>query len=168
MKKDLVHVISETSFSRRDLALVALAASVVPGAASPARAQSIDASVEASAEPLPVGFQTARLASIDLTHEIENPNSRMVRLSRTTIAPGGSLGQHSHKDRPELIYVLEGALTESRSGRAVEHRPGDVLVMTKDITHALANRTTAPVTYPSVSIRALQDSPYLGSNQGGR
>jgi quercetin dioxygenase-like cupin family protein len=47
---------------------------------------------------------------------------------------------------------VSGTLTETRNGKVIEYGPGGVLVMTKDITHALENKTAAPVTYIAAPI----------------
>jgi quercetin dioxygenase-like cupin family protein len=52
--------------------------------------------------------------------------------------------------RPEIIHVLQGILTEERNGGpAVDHKPGDVLIMKTGVTHALSNRSTEPAIYVS-------------------
>jgi len=107
------------------------------------------------AEPAPVGFTTARLAAIDLAKEIPSLDGRFVRLSHTSIRPGGGFDWHSHAGKPEIIYVLEGTLSEGRGDAEIAHGPGSVLQMTDGVRHSLANRTDAPVVYLSISVRKL-------------
>ena len=106
-------------------------------------------------EPTPVGFETNRLAAIDLEREIADLAGRFVRLSRTTIRPGGHFDLHSHAGRPEIIHVLEGVLTEVRCDTVLLHHAGDTLSMTDGVEHALRNDADKPVTYLSISVRKL-------------
>ena len=101
----------------------------------------------------PPGFDSRRLQIIELGPEIGVPG-RGLRMSRVTVAPGAFFPAHSHRDAPEIIYVVEGELTEERNGAsAMSYGPGSVLTMTKDVVHTLANRTTAPTIYVSTSVR---------------
>ena len=90
----------------------------------------------------PKGFDIKVLGSIDLGPEIDGMAGRVLRMSYVTVAPGGGLAAHSHDGRPEIIYVVQGILTEERNGGpAVDHKPGDVLIMKTGITHALSNHS---------------------------
>lgn len=91
-------------------------------------------------------------ARIDLGPEIEGMKGRVLRMSTTTVAPGSVMPAHPHKDRPEIIFVREGSLTEIRNGTANEHGPGSVLIMTHDTVHGLENRSSAPVVYIAAPI----------------
>jgi quercetin dioxygenase-like cupin family protein len=96
----------------------------------------------------PQGFDIKVLGSIDLGPEIQGMADRTLRMSYVTVAPGGSLASHSHDGRPEIIYVLQGVLTEQRNDAApVDHKAGDVLIMKTGVTHALSNRSTEPAIY---------------------
>jgi quercetin dioxygenase-like cupin family protein len=96
----------------------------------------------------PQGFDIKVLGSIDLEPEIAGMADRTLRMSYVTVAPGGSLAAHSHDGRPEIIYVVQGILTEQRNDAApVDHKAGDVLIMKTGVTHALSNRSTAPAIY---------------------
>ena len=100
----------------------------------------------------PRGFNVKELGTIDLGQEIAGMDGRVLRMSFVTVEPGGTMPAHPHADRPEIIYVVSGTLTETRNGKVIEYGPGGVLVMTKDITHALENKTAAPVTYIAAPI----------------
>ena len=51
--------------------------------------------------------------------------SYQLRLRTITVGPGGVAGLHSHKDRPEFAYILEGTLTEFREGGYMkQYNPG--------------------------------------------
>ena len=77
------------------------------------------------------------LASIDLGKEIDGFQGRALRTRMLEIQPGGIVPWHSHEDRPALIYVLEGTVTEYASNCAVPivHKAGEVSVETKEVAH---------------------------------
>ncbi len=101
----------------------------------------------------PKGFDIKVLGSIDLGPEIEGMAGRVLRMSYVTVAPGGGLAAHSHDGRPEIIYVVQGILTEERNGGpAIDHKAGDVLVMKTGITHAISNHSAEPAIFISAPI----------------
>lgn len=107
----------------------------------------------ANEEPKPIGFNTERLSVVDLASEIGALDGHVLRLSKTSIEPGGHFDAHSHAGRPELIYILEGTFTDERNGIVTDHGPGAVIQMTHGVTHSIVNRTGKPVTYLSVTVR---------------
>jgi quercetin dioxygenase-like cupin family protein len=107
----------------------------------------------AASAQTPKGFDVKVLGSIDLGPEIDGMAGRVLRMSYVTVAPGGGLAAHSHDGRPEIIYVVQGILTEERNGGpAVDHKPGDVLVMKTGITHALSNHSAEPAIFISAPV----------------
>ena len=70
------------------------------------------------------------LASIDLSKEMVALNDHQFRMRRLEIKPGGVVPWHSHADRPALIYIVQGEITEYASICAVPivHKAGDVSV----------------------------------------
>jgi len=70
------------------------------------------------------------LASIDLSKEKVAVADHLFRMRRLEIQPGGIVPWHSHADRPALIYVVEGTITEYASTCAVPivHEAGDVSI----------------------------------------
>jgi quercetin dioxygenase-like cupin family protein len=77
------------------------------------------------------------LAAIDLGQEIDGFQGRQLRTRMLEIQPGGVVPWHSHADRPALIYVVEGTVTEYASNCAVPivHKAGEVSVETKEVSH---------------------------------
>ena len=67
------------------------------------------------------------LASVDLAHEPVAIPGRMLRLRRLTLAPGGVVPWHSHANRPAIIHVVKGSVTEYASNCAVPivHHAGE-------------------------------------------
>ncbi len=70
------------------------------------------------------------LASIDLAQEHIAAADHLFRMRRLEIQPGGIVPFHSHAERPALIYVVQGEITEFASTCAapILHRAGDVSV----------------------------------------
>ena len=87
------------------------------------------------------------LGSIDLATQPVAIDDRLFRMRRLAIKPGGEVPWHSHDDRPALIYVAVGEVTEYASSCAVPivHHPGEVAVEQKGTAHWWKNtgNTTA-------------------------
>ena len=114
---------------------------------------SASAAAQQAAPPPPAGFDIKTLASIDLGPELAGMQGRVLRMSYVTVAPGSAMAAHPHKERPEIIYVVQGTLTEQRNDEpAKDHGPGSVLVMTGTVTHAISNRSNAPAIYIAAPI----------------
>ena len=91
------------------------------------------------------GVKIDSLATIDLGSEIDGMQGRQLRLRLVTVEPGGVIGLHSHKDRPAVVRVLQGTLTELREGgSAKEHKEGDSWSEGKETTHWAENKGTKP------------------------
>jgi len=99
------------------------------------------------------GVTTELLATIDLGLEIEGMEGRQLRMRMVTIEPGGVFGpEHDHVDRPGLVYVLEGTITDHRDGVATEYGPGLGWPEDRNTVHWLENRGAAPAVEISVDI----------------
>ena len=92
------------------------------------------------------GVASKALSVIDLGPEFPGMEGRVLRLRMNTLSPGGSTGMHGHKDKPSIVYVVQGPVTEHRDGTTRELDAGDVVSQGQDHTHALENRGSAPVT----------------------
>jgi quercetin dioxygenase-like cupin family protein len=77
------------------------------------------------------------LAAIDLAKEPAEIKDRELRLRKLVIQPGGIVPWHSHGDRPAIIYIIEGEITEYASTCAVPivHKAGDVAMETHTTAH---------------------------------
>ena len=98
-----------------------------------------------NAPTMPKGVTDTVIGAIDLGSEI-NVDGRQLRTRRLVVQPGGVVPVHSHTDRPALIVVVSGALTEHRSDRAaaVEHRVGDISREADGISHYWINHGSEP------------------------
>src|SRR5215813_2719180 len=77
------------------------------------------------------------LASTDLSKEMVALQDHLFRLRRLEIKPGGIVPWHSHGDRPAMIYIVSGEVTEYASTCAVPiiHKVGDVAPETHTTSH---------------------------------
>ena len=99
------------------------------------------------------GVTVQLLASVDLADEIEGMAGRHLRMRMVTIEPGGVLGPiHDHRDRPGMVYILQGTITDHRNGVATEYGPGVGWPEDRDTVHWLENRGTIPAVEISVDI----------------
>jgi quercetin dioxygenase-like cupin family protein len=92
----------------------------------------------------PRGQSTTPLVSVDLASEIDSVQGRMLRMQMTTYDPGASGKAHSHKDRPEVVYVLSGKIIDHRGDVAKEYAAGDSFTAGKDTTHWMENKGGLP------------------------
>jgi quercetin dioxygenase-like cupin family protein len=105
------------------------------------------------AAPETKGVTVELLAVLDLGPEIEGMAGRQLRMRMVTIEPGGVFGPvHDHKDRPGMVYILQGTITDHRDGAAKEYGPGVGWPEDKNTTHWLENRGTTPAVEISVDI----------------
>src|SRR5690348_4807401 len=95
--------------------------------------------VVANAEDAPKGnkgFTASKTTVVDLGPEIEGMTGRELRMRMLTIEPGGYIGLHSHKDRPAVVYFMQGTdVVTSGDGSSKTFHPGDTSSATKDTTH---------------------------------
>ena len=54
------------------------------------------------------GYTASKTTVVDLGPEFEAMAGRELRLRLLTIEPGGHIGMHSHKDRPAVVYFVQG------------------------------------------------------------
>ena len=99
------------------------------------------------------GVTAKLLAALDLGLEIEGMAGRQLRMRIVTIEPGGVFGPiHDHKDRPGMVYILQGTITDHRNGVAKEYGPGVGWPEDKNTIHWLENRGTTPAVEISVDL----------------
>ena len=99
------------------------------------------------------GVTVDLLSVLDLGSEIEGMAGRQLRMRMFTIEPGGVIGPiHDHKDRPGMVYILEGTITDHRNGVAKDYGPGVGWPEDRNTTHWLENRGTTRAVEISVDI----------------
>ncbi len=99
------------------------------------------------------GVTVKLLTTVDLGLEIEGMTGRQFRMRLVTFEPGAVFGPiHDHKDRPGIVYILQGTITDYRNGIATEYGPGLGWPEDRNTMHWLENRGTIPAVEISVDI----------------
>lgn len=105
------------------------------------------------AGPETKGVTVRSLAAVDLGPELEGMAGRQLRMRMVTIEPGGVFGPvHDHVDRPGIVYILQGTITDHRDGVATEYGPGVGWPEDRHTMHWLENRGEVPAVEISVDI----------------
>lgn len=99
------------------------------------------------------GVTVELLAAVDLGPEIEGMAGRQFRMRLVTFEPGAVFGPiHDHKDRPGIVYILQGTITDYRDGVATDYGPGVGWPEDRNTLHWLENRGKIPAVEISVDI----------------
>ena len=100
------------------------------------------------------GVTDTVLASIDLAQEPAKIADRRLRLRKLVIQPGGIVPWHSHGDRPAIIYIIQGEVTEYASNCSVPlvHKAGDVTPETHLTSHWWKNTGSETVVLLSADL----------------
>jgi quercetin dioxygenase-like cupin family protein len=114
--------------------MVAVASFMLVASMTTAHAQTTD----------PKGPTAKPLLNLDLAPEMDTVQGRTLRMQLTTYEPGSSNKPHSHKDRPEVVYILSGRVIEHRGDVAKEYGPGDSFIADHTTTHWMENKGTVP------------------------
>jgi quercetin dioxygenase-like cupin family protein len=120
------------------LAGVALCASLAASAAFAGECPADQVKPDAT-KPVDVGnagVTDTVLATLDVAKE-HGIEGRSFRMRRLVLEPGGTVGWHSHAERPAIIYVVSGTIEEYSSDCAVPivHKAGDVSPEMKGVSH---------------------------------
>ena len=105
------------------------------------------------ATPETKGVTSEVLGTVDLGPEIEGMAGRELRMRLVTMEPGGVYGPvHDHVDRPGIVYILQGTITDHRDGVSTEYGPGLGWPEDRNTTHWLENRGAITAVEVSVDI----------------
>ncbi len=111
--------------------------------------------VNEPAPPATNGVSVQLLAQVDLGAEIDGMEGRLLRMRMVTMAPGGVFGPvHDHVDRPGLVYVLRGTITDHRDGVTREYGPGLGWPEDRHTMHWLEN--TGPESAVEISVDVVR------------
>jgi quercetin dioxygenase-like cupin family protein len=82
------------------------------------------------------GFTASKTTIVDLGPEITGLAGRQLRMRVLTIEPEGYIGIHSHKDRPAVVYAIQGTdeVGQPDGSKKILH-PGDTSTATQSTTH---------------------------------
>ena len=99
------------------------------------------------------------LATIDLSKEKANVKDRLFRMRQLVVQPGGIVPWHDHGDRPAIIYIISGEITEFASNCRVPivHKGGEVSHESIGLQHWWKNEGTVPAVLISADIFHVQD-----------
>jgi quercetin dioxygenase-like cupin family protein len=102
------------------------------------------------------------LTMIELGKEKVGLKDHQFRLRRLVVQPGGEVAWHSHADRPAIIYIVSGTITEYASTCAVPivHKAGDVARETHTTSHWWKNSSSKPAVLLSADILHEKDDPH--------
>ncbi len=94
------------------------------------------------------------LGEIDLSKEKVAVAGHHLRMRRLDIKSGGEVAWHSHSERPALIYVVSGSITEYSSHCAVPivHKTGELSIEQGGLSHWWKNTSKKPVVLISADI----------------
>jgi quercetin dioxygenase-like cupin family protein len=99
------------------------------------------------------------IASTELSKEKVALNDRLFRARRLDIKPAGIVPWHSHDNRPAMIYVVKGTVTEYASTCAVPivHKAGDISPERLGTSHWWKNTGNETAVLISVDIFQVED-----------
>lgn len=94
------------------------------------------------------------LGEIDLSKETVAVSGHHFRMRRLDIKPGGEVAWHSHTERPALIYVVSGTITEysNHCSVPIEHKEGELSLEQGGLSHWWKNTSKSPVVLISADI----------------
>jgi len=100
------------------------------------------------------GVTDTVLNAIDLANEPAKIADRKLRLRKLVIEPNGVVPWHSHADRPAIIYIVEGEVTEYASNCAVPivHKAGESTTEAHATSHWWKNTGAKTVVLLSADI----------------
>ena len=77
--------------------------------------------------------------------------------------PGAVFGPlHDHKDRPGIVFILQGTITDHHDGNATDYGPGVGWPEDRNTSHWLENRGTVPAVEVLGRHRSVRiDNAYL-------
>jgi quercetin dioxygenase-like cupin family protein len=161
-----MNIISTTSarHQRRIIAIAALAVLAAVSIAAQAGECPAD-KVVAEGKGQPMSSEPAKgvtdkvITATELAKEPVAIQGRSFRARRLDIAPGGIVPWHSHGDRPALILISSGEITEYASTCAVPivHKAGDVTAEKNPTAHWWKNHGTTPVVIHSFDLFRVEN-----------
>ena len=136
------------------VAVIALGLGATASFAGECPADSRGVDLIPSGATMPEGVTDDLLAAIDLSKEAVKLDRRSFRLRRLVVQPGGVVPWHSHADRPALIYIVSGQITEYASTCAVPilHQAGEVSMESIGLSHWWKNTGAEPAVLLSADI----------------
>ena len=109
------------------------------------------------------GVTDTVLASLDLGQEKVRLRGHQLRLRRLVVQPGGEVPVHSHENRPALIYIESGEMTEFKNTCAVPilHRAGEATPEDHRVVHWWRNTGRVPAVVLSADVFGAGEDPRM-------
>jgi quercetin dioxygenase-like cupin family protein len=109
------------------------------------------------------GVTDTVIASIDVAKEPANIPGRLFRLRRLVVKPGGVVPWHSHGERPAIIYIEKGEVTEYSSTCSVPivHKAGDATPELHSTSHWWKNTGKVTVVILSADLLPVNADPHM-------
>jgi quercetin dioxygenase-like cupin family protein len=103
------------------------------------------------------------LTRIDLVNEPVMLKDHALRLRRLVVKPGGIVPWHTHTDRPAIIYIISGTITEYRSTcrTPIVHKAGQSTAEVKGTSHWWKNTSKKTVVLLSADLFHDKDDPHM-------
>jgi quercetin dioxygenase-like cupin family protein len=100
------------------------------------------------------GLKADVVTTLDLGKQgLNDYTSRQMRARRITLAPGGVIAYHSHKDRPTMDYVISGAVIDHRDGVPDRtYKAGDMITEATDTNHWVENKSDVPAELVTIDL----------------
>jgi quercetin dioxygenase-like cupin family protein len=98
------------------------------------------------------GIDPVTLQHFLFADQVKPTETYELRGRRIVIAPGGTIAEHSHADRPGIVYVIEGLVTEYRNGQGRVMKPGESWAEDAGTIHWIENATDMPAVIWAVDI----------------
>jgi quercetin dioxygenase-like cupin family protein len=111
----------------------------------------------------PKGVTDTILKRIDLVNEPVTLKDHALRLRRLVVKPGGIVPWHSHTDRPAIIYIITGQITEYRSTckAPIVHKAGEATAEVKGTSHWWKNTSKKTVVLLSADLFHDKDDAHV-------
>jgi quercetin dioxygenase-like cupin family protein len=103
------------------------------------------------------------LKRIDLVSEPVMLKDHALRLRRLVVKPGGIVPWHTHTDRPAIIYIISGTITEYRSTctSPIVHKAGESTAEVKGTSHWWKNTGKKTVVLLSADLFHDKDGAHV-------
>jgi quercetin dioxygenase-like cupin family protein len=98
------------------------------------------------------GIAVKLIGALNLQSQLSEIGNRQLRLRLVTIAPGGVLALHDHKDRPSVEMLVKGNATEYRNNTPKEYKEGDAMIADVDTVHWWKNDGAEPAVLVAADI----------------
>jgi len=135
-------------------AVTCLASTLVSAGECAADKVVADGAGQQAGATMPKGLTDKVQARIDLVNEPVMLKDHALRLRRLVVKPGGVVPWHTHTDRPAIIYIISGTITEYRSTCAtpIVHKAGQSVAELKGRSHWWKNTGKSTVVLLSADL----------------